>query len=153
MTPVWEVKKDLLCPTDVWIWKWKRSNSYMIQSMQTARIRMQQWVKMGLKGLGGDGRVQSCPFHSNRTANLGHNKRHGCYGNWFLTTKRWCWVLPRLKRKGDCGGRCLGFICSDYKSWMNKRYPCLGVIEPSNPWKYQGGEHSIHLGRQWKGTS
>lgn len=46
----------------------------MIQSMQTACIRLQQWVKMGFEGLGGDGRVQSCPFHLNRTANLGHTK-------------------------------------------------------------------------------
>lgn len=30
--------------------------------------------KMGFEGLGGDGRVQSCPFHLNRTANLGHTK-------------------------------------------------------------------------------
>lgn len=44
--------------------------------------------KHGIQGLGGDGRVQSCPFHLNRTASLGLNKRHGCYGNRFLTTKR-----------------------------------------------------------------
>lgn len=95
MFPVWEV----FCSTDVLIWKGRRTNSCifslckpLVSGSSSGRI----WKSRGFR----ERETESCPFYPNRTANLGQNKRHGCYGNWFQNTKRPCWVLPRLRMKG-----------------------------------------------------
>lgn len=135
---VWKV----FCPTDVLIWKGRRTNSCIFspcKQLVSGCSRGWIWKSRGFR----ERETESCPFYPNRTANLGQNKRHGCYGNWFQNTKRPCWVLPRLKNVRWC--LCLEFVVVIIKVRLGKRYLLPKSSRTLKPPKVAGTQHPARV--------
>lgn len=138
MTPVWKV----FCPTDVLIWKERSINSCIFspcKQLVSGCSRGWIWKSRGFR----EKETESYPFYPNRTANLGQNKRHGCYGNWFQNTKRPCWVLPRLKNERWC--LCLEFVVVIIKVRLGKRYLLPKSSRTLKPPKVAGTQHPARV--------